>query len=216
MRLALGSPVRCSDAPFGELTDIVIDPLARHVTHIIVAPAHDHARARLVPLEWVSDEEDGLVLDRPVSEVEALQPVQTAEYVRLGTRPDIDSEHDIGVETLLTLPVYQEIGGVGSVPELDPHVTLIYDLLPKGEVEIRRSSSVFSSDDHRVGTVDGFLISAGSPSLDLVLERGHLWGRREVVIPHSAIARVDNNQVYLSISKDEVGALPARRVHRWF
>jgi len=51
---------------------------------------------------------------------------------------------------------------------------------------------------------------------DIVLERGHLWGRREVVIPAAAVARVENDLVTLSVTKDEVGALATRHVHRWF
>ena len=49
-----------------------------------------------------------------------------------------------------------------------------------------------------------------------MLERGHLWGRREVVIPAAAVARVENDLVTLSVTKDEVGALATRHVHRWF
>src|SRR4051812_21509748 len=167
MRLALGNPVRCTDAPFGELSDIVIDPIARRVTHVVVSPRHDHARARLVPIAWLSDEEDGLVVERPTSEIEALEPVQTSEYLRLGKQPELDPEHDIGVETMLALPLYQEPGGLGGVIDADQHVTLIYDRVPKGEVEIRRSSAVLSSDGHRLGTVDGFLIGAESAAPDV-------------------------------------------------
>src|SRR6201999_3540235 len=109
MRLALGHPVHCTDALFGELADVVIDPISRRVTHVIVAPRHDHSRARLVPLEWVSDEPDGLRIDRTSSELEALDPVRSSDYVRLGAEPDVDAEHDIGVETILALPMYQEV-----------------------------------------------------------------------------------------------------------
>ena len=72
-----------------------------------------------------------------------------------------------------------------------------------------------SSDGHHLGTVDGFLISAESPVADVVLERGHLWGRRDVTIPIGAVAKVESDTVTLRISKDEVGDLPTVRVHRW-
>ena len=72
-----------------------------------------------------------------------------------------------------------------------------------------------SSDGHHVGHVDGFLVGVDGTA-DVVLERGHLWGKREIVIPATAIANVEDDAVSLSITKDEVGALAARRVHRWF
>jgi hypothetical protein len=97
----------------------------------------------------------------------------------------------------------------------DPHVIVNYDRIPQHEVEIRRSSAVVSADAHHLGHVEAFLVGSGETA-DLVLERGHLWGRREIVIPAAAIARVETDRVTLSLTKDEVGALEARRVHRWF
>jgi len=40
-----------------------------------------------------------------------------------------------------------------------------------------------------------------------VLEHGHLWGRKEIAIPMSAVKEVDAG-VRLNISKQEVEALP--------
>jgi hypothetical protein len=48
-----------------------------------------------------------------------------------------------------------------------------------------------------------------------VLERGHLWGKRDVTIPIGSIAEVANDQVTLDLSKDDVGRLRSVRVHRW-
>jgi hypothetical protein len=90
-----------------------------------------------------------------------------------------------------------------------------YDRIPKLEVEIRRSSAVISTDGHHLGHVEGFLIGSGEIA-DIVLERGHLWGRREIVIPAAAVERVENDAITLSLTKDQVGQLDVRRVHRWF
>src|SRR6478672_6727055 len=57
VRLELGSPVNCTDGPFGELADIVIDPTKRRVTHLVVAPDGDHGKAKLVPIELASAED---------------------------------------------------------------------------------------------------------------------------------------------------------------
>jgi hypothetical protein len=67
-----------------------------------------------------------------------------------------------------------------------------------------------------LGTVDGFLVGLDGTFADFVLERGHLWGRREVVVPCDAVERVENDAIRLSITKEAVGRLPARHVHRWF
>ncbi len=215
MRLELGSAVRCTDQPFGELADVVVDPIARRVTHLVVQPRHRHDQARLVPVERASAAGDEIALDCSVAEVEALDPVHQSAYLRVGELPVADPDWEIGTRDVLALPLYQELDGMGTAIDPDPHVIVNYDRIPKHEVEIRRSSAVMSSDGHRLGHVDGFLIGSGETA-DIVLERGHLWGKREIVIPAAAVARVENDLVTLSLTKDDVEALAARRLHRWF
>ena len=89
-----------------------------------------------------------------------------------------------------------------------------FDRVPKGEVEVRRASVVISTDGHLLGEVDGFVVGADEHITHFVLERGHLWGRKEVTIPIGAVARVESDAVHVALSKDEVGALPAVRVGR--
>jgi uncharacterized protein YrrD len=216
MRLDLGCPVRCSDGEFGELADVVVDPTTRRVTHLVVAPHHRHDLARLVPIERArsGDEPDGVItLDGTVAEANALEPVQNVAYLSLGQFTVEDPDWDVGVEEPLALPYYEGIEG--PVLEPDPNVLVAYDRVPKGEVEIRRSSPVTSKDDHHLGHVDGFVVEGAEHISHLVLERGHLWGRREVLIPIGAVDRVENDAVMLRLTKDEVGDLPSRRLHRW-
>ena len=215
MRLELGSVVRCTDLPFGELADVVVDPVSRRVTHLVVQPPDRHDRARLVPVERASAAGDDIALDCSVADVEALDPVHESAYLRVDELPVVDPDWEIGTQDVLALPLYQEMDGMGSLIDPDPHVIVNYDRIPKHEVEIRRSSAVMSADGHRLGHVDGFLVGSGETT-DIVLERGHLWGRREVVIPAGAVARVENDLVTLNVTKDEVGALATRHVHRWF
>jgi sporulation protein YlmC with PRC-barrel domain len=116
MRLQLGSVVHCPDGVYGELADVVIDPLKRQVTHLVVAPHHRHDLARLVPVEHAH-----------------------------GRAPS-DRE------------------------ELITH---------------------------------------------LVLEHGHLWGKQEITIPIKAVASINNDEVQLTLSKDQVADLKPVPVQRW-
>jgi len=50
-RLELGKPVRGSDGKIaGDLSDVVIDPVAKRVTHLVVKPHHG-GHSRLVPVD---------------------------------------------------------------------------------------------------------------------------------------------------------------------
>jgi sporulation protein YlmC with PRC-barrel domain len=223
VRLELGSPVRCTDGPFGEVADVVIDPTKRRLTHLVVEPHNlDHGSSRLVPIELVSAEEGpppAVSLRCTLEEAGLLEPVREFAYLRVGEAPIEDPGWDVGIESVLAEP-YFDYGygyGTGSIDPVDPepHVSTAYDRIPKGEVELRRASEVTSGDGHHLGRVDGFLVDSDDAITHFVLERGHLWGKREVTIPMGAVARVDTDAVTLTLTKDEVGELPSVPVHRW-
>jgi sporulation protein YlmC with PRC-barrel domain len=217
MRLELGTPVRCTDEPYGELADVVVDPISKRVTHLVVRPTHQEAlETRLVPIELVEggDQASEISLRCTVEDVKGLEPVQEYAYLRLGESAAEDPNWDVGVQDVLASPYYEGDAALGGYPGYGPDLGLIYDRVPKGEVEIRRSSDVYSADEHHLGEVDGFLVDGEAHITHLILERGHLWGRREVTIPIGAVAKVETDLVTLSLLKDQVGDLPSVRVRR--
>ena len=221
MKLELESPVRCIDGPVGELADVVIDPTSRRVTHLVVEPHGRHGLAFLVPIELAVAEDGGrpaILLHCTLEDAGRLPPVQEFAYLRLGESPANDPDWDVGIENVLGLPYYGYAGsGYAEFGQalVDPHVSMTYDRIPKGEVEIRRASEVTSPDGHRLGHVDGFLVDGDDQITHLILERGHLWGQREVTIPIGAVTHVATDSVEVGLTKEEVGALPAVPVRRW-
>jgi sporulation protein YlmC with PRC-barrel domain len=218
MRLEIGDRVRCTDGGYGELADIVIDPLEKRLTHLVVKPEQGEGAARLVPIQLVKsrdDEQREIELECTLDEAQGFESVREAAYLRLGESPVEDPDWDVGIQDVLAMPYYT--GLVGADPflgELPAHITMYYDRVPKGKVEVRRASAVISADGHALGEVDGFVVDADEHITHFVLERGHLWGRKEVTIPIGAVARVESDAVHVALSKDEVGALPAVRVGR--
>ena len=212
MRLDLGSPVHCSDGAFGELADVVIDPKTRRLTHLVVQPRKWDEEARLVPVERARADAT-ISLDCTIAEMSGFDLVRESAYVRLGEARVEDPRWDVGIEEPLVLPSSSGVDTFSPI-DIDPHVMISYDRIPLGEVEIRRASSVISADGHHLGHVEGFVLDDEQQIAHLVLEHGHLWGRREVVIPASAVGRVETDAVELTLSKDEVGALPSTRVRR--
>jgi sporulation protein YlmC with PRC-barrel domain len=229
MRLEIGDRVRCTDGVYGELADIVIDPLEKRVTHLVVHPEQGEGEARLVPIQLGKgrdDEQREIELECTLDEAQGFESVHEVAFLRLGESPTEDPDWDVGVEEVLAMPYYAGLdedpysvdeGPYSVEPDpFDPasRVTMDYDRVPKGEVEVRRASAVISADGHSLGEVDGFVVDADEHITHFVLQRGHLWGRKEVTIPIGAVARVESDAVHVALSKDEVGALPAVRVGR--
>ena len=214
MRLELGNPIVCTDGAVGELADVVVDPVRRRVTHLVVQPHGNLGPARLVPADLATGDRGQISLRCTRAEVDGFPTVRESAYLRIGELPRDDPDWDVGVEDVLAMPYYTGLS-VGPYPgEFDSHVTTYYDRVPKGEVEVRRASAVISADGHSLGEVDGFVVDADEHITHFVLERGHLWGRMEVTIPIGAVARVESDAVHVALSKDEVGALPAVHVGR--
>jgi sporulation protein YlmC with PRC-barrel domain len=213
MRLELGNRVDCIDGPLGSLRDVVIDPTRRRVTHLVVEPDREDEVARLVPIELAQPGDEttrAIGLRLTVEDAQRLAPVHDIAYLSVGDVLVDDPDWDVGIQEVLALPYY-------TAYDLEPiplEFLALYDRVPKNEVELRRASSVRSADGHELGEVDGFVVDGDDQITHLVLERGHLWGRREVAIPIGAVSGVQTDAVTVGLTKDEVGALPGLRVHR--
>ena len=213
MRLAFGAKVHCTDGQFGELADVAIDPQGRRVTHMVVAPHRQHARARLVPVDQASVEDGAIMIACTLHDVKQFPLVEEFAYLRLGERPVDDPRWDVGIETIQVTP---EMGWPVTGPEpmaFTQSFGITYDLIPRGEVEIRRASRVTSADGEHLGHVEGLLVDRDGGVSHMLLGRGHLWGRREVAMPLSAITRIEMDAVTVGLTKAEVDALPSSAVH---
>lgn len=195
---------------------MVIDPTVKRVTHLVVQPLHQQGRARLVPIALVEtgSGDDEILLRCTVEDVRRLPPMHDLAYLRLSESHVDDPDWDLGIKEVFAMPYYNASGFSTPTPGFTPDVAVLYDRVPKGEVEVRRSSTVVSADGDEVGRVEGFLVDEGQIT-HLVLERGHVWGRREVTIPIGAVRRVGSDTVAIRLRKDELGELPSVPVRRW-
>jgi sporulation protein YlmC with PRC-barrel domain len=206
MRLELGRSVQLADGAKQELVDVVIDSGSKRVTHLVVQP-HDHGEdARLVPV-GLAEERDGgakLTLGVTAKDLEGFDLVHEFEILHAGERPQEDPKWDVGVEDIVVTPTYAptafgEYGGA-----LDSDVTISYDRVPRGEIELRRASSVYSSDGHHLGSVEGVVVSEGDRLTQVFFQRGRLWWKREVAVPADSISKFESDMVTLGLTKDEL------------
>lgn len=205
LRLELGKSVRLADGATQELVDVVIDSGSKRVTHIVVQPRDHGEDARLVPV-GLAEEGGGAELSLRCSaeELERFDLVHEFKVLRAGERPKEDPNWDVGVEDIVVTPTYAptafgEYGGA-----LDSDVTISYDRVPKGEIELRGASSVYSADGHHLGSVEGVVVADSDRIAQVFFQRGHLWWKREVAIPADAIAKFESDMVTLGVNKDEL------------
>jgi len=211
MQLHLDGHVETSDGARGTLADVIIDPVRRAVTHVVVRAGDPDPTARLVPLALVSvDAAWKCTLSCTTAEFEQLEAVQGYAYLPVDERPAPDADWDVGVEDVVMMPSYQGADLGVYTAEIDPNVGVTYDRVPKGEVEIRRTSVVASSDEHELGAVDAVVVEDGRIT-HVVVEKGHLWWHRAVSVPIESVATLETNAIGLSLGKAEFGKLPSTK-----
>ena len=200
----IGSHVTCTDADCGELTRVVVDPVAKSVTHLAVEPASRRGLARLVPVRLAgASAPDSIALDCSLAEFEALDPAEETLFV-----PGSAGYERYGPEQVLSWPYYR-LGDAVMFPDEEGKVseTVTTDAVPRGEVALQRGAHVHATDGP-VGRVEGLVIDPGSDRVThVLLQEGHLWGRKQVAIPIDAVHTLDDG-IRLSMTKREVGDLP--------
>ncbi len=210
--LRIGADARCADGVCGKVTRVVVDPVARAVTHLVVQPRHWPGLGRLVPLDLVA----------AATPKEVRLRCTRAEFDELGFAEDThfapgtssDQYAGYSTEQLLMLPYYSRVAGEGMAQTPEDEPTGTYSSLPPGEVDVRRGKRVYATDGE-IGRVEGLVIDPGSHHYvsHVLLQEGHLFGHREVVIPIGAVlGTVDS--VQLNITKQQVENLPPVNIDR--
>ena len=217
----IGGRVACRDGSCGELRRVVIDPVARAITHLVVEPRHRHEVGRVVPIDRVtSSTPEEIRLNMTMAQFEVLEEADETQLL-----PGAVGEWGYEGDEMRSLPYFglgmSSMGAVGGLEGVGmgsmgrgmgmgrrahrPKVT--QDRVPVGEVEIRRGDHVHATDGN-VGRVRGLIIDPGDHHVThVLLDEGHLWGTKHVAIPISAVTRVDDG-VRVELTKDEVRDLP--------
>jgi sporulation protein YlmC with PRC-barrel domain len=214
VRFTIGDTVSGSDGPAGQLTRVIVDPVAEQVTHLVVEPENRRDPARLVPLDLVDGAAGEIRLHCTTAEFGQLPPAQQTQFLSAGS--DYQG-YGYGPDQLSFWPYYGLGGGLGLAGlDLGGEVgaagallgqPVTSDTVPLGEVDVRRGDPVQATDGD-IGRVQGLVIEPRSRHVThVLLQEGHLWGRKEVAVPISAVASTSAG-IQLTISKQQVQDLP--------
>jgi hypothetical protein len=183
-RFTIGGHVEATDGRCGQVVRVIVDPVAEALTHLVVAPRHHEDLARLVPVDLVVSVEDDVIrLNCTKNEFEQL-----------------DSAEDV------TFPDAPTPGGIGMPLGHHPK-PMFSDRVPAGAVEIHHGDAVHARDGW-IGAVQGLVIDPVDHHVThVILQEGHVWGRKQIAIPIGAANRV-GDEIHVDLTKDEIEALP--------
>jgi len=211
-QFTIGSEASCSDGVCGDLTRVVVDPIAQVVTHLVVEPKHRQGLGRLVPLSLVEVVSGGIAITCTIAEFDKLDSAEEKEFL-----PGTEGYAGYGPGQAIYWPHYGlSMGGLNGMGSLGMGTwlgagnndrPLTYDTVPSGEVTVRRGEQVRATDGD-IGRVEGLVINTSTHHVThVLLQEGHLWGHKDIAIPIRAVTRV-GKVIELNMTKQELAELP--------
>ena len=198
MPFKIGADASCTDGACGQVSRIIVNPITREVTHLAVDPKYRHGPGRLVPVDLVDATTGQIRLRCTLAEFQALRPAEEG-----GGTADLDPTGH------LANPPNQVRWVLGPVHDpVDAGQGITVDYVPSGEVDIRRELTVCATDGE-IGQVQGLIVEPGGHRVThVLLQEGHMWGRKEVAIPIGAVTKIGTLLIHLSLTKHQVKDLP--------
>jgi sporulation protein YlmC with PRC-barrel domain len=203
MDISVNATVYCSDGVCGKTIRVIIDPIKKKLTHIVVqGKGLEAGVTQLVPIEKVKESTaDEVHLTCSHEEFLLLDSYYEYDYL-----PGDDDLLDYDQSDFLIHPYVLPNFEYGY--EYEPLYAKIARV-PHGELGVRRGAKVHAVDGE-VGKVDEFLVSPDDHLIShLVLREGHFLGKKLITIPVSEISRVKEDQVFLKLDKQAISQLPS-------
>jgi sporulation protein YlmC with PRC-barrel domain len=209
INIPVDAGVECVDGVCGMSTHVIINPVTKKITHLVVKQKGVPHIERMVPVEWVAQTTSNLIqLNCTKDQLNHQDTFIDTEYVKLEP-----SDMPPYGPPPLTGGIY--LYWPYSVPESERYITVEHERVPPGELAVRRGAHVEAADGY-VGQVDEFLVDPRDERIThLIMQEGHLWGQKDVSIPVSAIDHIEEDTVHLKLSKSEIEALPAIPIRQW-
>ena len=198
MDIPLNVDVHCTDGLAGRSTNIILNPVTKNVTHLVVAARKAPHNEYLVPLKKIkATASEVILLNCLRQELVQMEPFYETHFVRTDV-PDLMGLPDDALMWPYHIPLTSKTY----------HIT--DEAIPPDELGVRRGTHVIDCQGEIVGMIDEFLVEPEEGNIThLVLAQGHLWGKREITIPVYEIERIAENQVRLKLDKKAISHLPA-------
>ena len=199
--IPLGKDVYCTDGLVGQSSHLILNPLNRRITHLVVRKRHFPHSDHVVPMELVAETTGSLIrLSCSTHELTLLDPFTETHLVEVDPL-----ELDYPFDSILMWPYVTPEEELLSIDE---------ERVPPGELAVGRGARVHDIGGY-MGSVDEFLVNPADEFIThLVVREGHPWNRKEITIPVSQVALVAEETVYLKLDLQQITVLPTIPIRR--
>lgn len=186
MNIPLKAQVLCTDGSFGHMDCILLDPLTKQVSHIVVKDSHGGIK-RMVPLRFLQDARaDGIYLNCETGRARRCERFLIEEFIaddetisRQHVRPPKSKKEQLSA--------------------------IHYEVTPPGELALRQGARVHALDG-KLGTVSKLRAELPNGRLTHVIVRlGNIWEKHESAVASEHIQKIEETNIYLDLHKHDAG-----------
>jgi len=210
MQFKHNSEVLTSDEErIGRIERVVIDPLTKEVTDLIVRKGFllaDDAEDKVVPIDAIAETRENCVLLREGIHPEMLRPFADKEYVPISEDElqRIDPRWGYIPSFYWVPPLY-----VNKYPDgYEPHTIETEQNIPEGTIAVKEGAQVISADEKHVGKVERVITRQNDQhATHLLISRGWLLRQRKIV-PMNWVSLLGENDIHLHVGSSMIDSLP--------
>jgi uncharacterized protein YrrD len=183
----------------GHIDRVVIDPLTKKVTHVVVRKGLLFADERVVPIGMVAEATENYIhLREGAGDPHHLPKFEESRYVRV---PEDDGGRSSPASGIYANSPYGPAPAAGNYPEFGhsgpQYVPRVEQNIPEGTVALREGARVIADDGQMVGHVEEVLADAASEeATHFLISRGLLTKERKL-IPTLWVREIEENEIYL-------------------
>jgi PRC-barrel domain. len=207
MEIPLNAQVECTDGVCGRSVFVLVNPVIEKVTHLVVKEDSSPFTQYVVPVDLVAETIVGTIrLSCSKAVLEKMDPFIETTFIDEKAPADYSAYG----------------GGFGNEMVYWPYTSFKETVqvlvknrqIPAGELAVHRGTRVEATDGY-VGKVDEFVVNPQNGHIThLVMREGHLWGKKDVIIPLSAMGDTQEDTVFLNLDKHEIESLPTFPLQR--
>lgn len=193
--LPFDAKVSCTDGRGGTSVAVTLHPVTRIISNLIVDDGRGNQR--IVDLKVIDKTgDDEIWLNCTEEQLDEMDLFQVTEFVKRAPQQTGDWSEEEGE--------WEDGLDVSQFERTTPGMPIVVERVPEGEIAFHRGTDIQATDEH-IGVVEKLIVKAeGGLISHITVEKGHLWGKKELMIPLTAVESVDYDSVYLNVDKAAV------------
>jgi uncharacterized protein YrrD len=183
----------------GRINRVVLDPVTKEVTHVIIQKGLLFSEDKVVPIDLVTEaEEDRVTLQN--DNIDSLPDFEESHFIALDGEELPDTFMPGYALPMYWYPFGTRQGYQRYIRHLQqPYVVETERNIPEQTVALKEGAKVMSADDEYVGDIERVFVNPDTDRVMTFLVSKGLLLKEKMLIPSAWVSRFDEREVQLAV-----------------